>query len=177
VNGRRFLCIASIGFESVANALANNTKLLRGNLVYAYAGVRTLISWKHARITVTLDRDEEVDFEGYSVSVANSRAFGGGFYMAPNAELDDGLFDVVMVGKGSKFRFLTGMPEAKKGTHVERGEVRVLRAAQIDVSADRDFAVYADGEHLANLPAKLRVLPEALTVIAPPGPLGGPDDT
>jgi YegS/Rv2252/BmrU family lipid kinase len=177
VNGRRFLCIASIGFESLANALANNTKLLRGNLVYAYAGLRTLVSWKHARFAVTLDGDQEVDFEGFSVSVANSRAFGGGFWMAPKAELDDGRFDIVLAGKGSKFRFLTGMPEAKKGIHVEREEVRVLRAAQVDVRADRDFAVYADGEHLADLPAKLRVLPGALTVIAPPGPLGGPDDT
>ena len=101
--------------------------------------------------------------------VANSRAFGGGFFIAPNAELDDGLFDVVMIGDVSKLRFLGGMPKALKGTHVEEEEVTVERAAEVEVSADRPFAVYADGEHLTDLPARLRVLPRALTMIAPPG--------
>jgi YegS/Rv2252/BmrU family lipid kinase len=174
VNGKRFLGIASIGFESVANALANRSRL-GGNLVYTYAGVRTLVTWRPARFTVTPGTGEPVEYSGYSVSVANSRAFGGGFFIAPDAELDDGLFDVVMVGEGGKFRFLTGMPEARKGTHLERESVNVLRASEVEVTADRDFAVYADGEHLADLPAKLRVLPGALTVIAPSGPLGGPD--
>jgi YegS/Rv2252/BmrU family lipid kinase len=174
VNGRRFLCIASIGFESVANRLANETSVLRGGLVYFYAGLRTLASWKPATFTVQLDGDPAMSFEGYSVQVANSRAFGGGFFIAPNAELDDGLFDVVTVGDSSKVAFLGGMPKAKKGEHLEREQVKVLRAAEVEVTADRDFAVYADGEHLADLPAKLRVLRGALTVIAPPGDLVGP---
>ncbi len=174
-NGRRFLCVASIGFESVANEYANTARILRGGLVYAYAGVRTLASWKPARFDVTFDGDDRIEFEGYSVSVANSRAFGGGFFIAPHAELDDAVFDVVMVGQGSKLRFLSGMPEAKKGTHIERDSVQVQRAARVEVSADRPFAVYADGEHLTDLPAKLRVLPRALRVLSPPGPLGGPD--
>jgi YegS/Rv2252/BmrU family lipid kinase len=174
VNGRRFLCIASIGFESVANRLANETGWLRGGLVYFYAGIRTLATWKPATFSVRLDGDPSVSFEGYSVQVANSRAFGGGFFVAPNAELDDGLFDVVTVGDSSKWAFLSGMPRAKKGEHLEREEVKVLRATEVEVTADRDFAVYADGEHLADLPAKLRVLRGALTVIAPPGELVGP---
>ena len=174
VNGRRFLCIASIGFESVANRLANETSMLRGGLVYFYAGLRTLASWKPATFSVRLDGDPAVSFEGYSVQVANSRAFGGGFFIAPNAELDDGLFDVVTVGDSSKLAFLSGMPKAKQGEHLDREQVKVLRAAEVEVTADRDFAVYADGEHLADLPAKLRVLRGALNVIAPPGELVGP---
>ena len=108
-------------------------------------------------------------------SVANSRAFGGGFFIAPDAELDDGLFDVVMAREGGKLRFLTGMPEASQG-HPRRagGGSRCCAAAEMEVTADRDFAVYADGEHLADLPAKLRVLPGALTVIAPPVRWAGP---
>lgn len=174
VNGRRFLCIASIGFESDANRLANETKRLKGELVYLYAGLRTLAGWKPARFTIVLDGKPETSFEGYSVQVANSRAFGGGFFIAPHAELDDGLFDVVMVGNSSKLRFLRGMPEARKGTHIEQETVSVVRAAEVEVTADRAFAVYADGEHLADLPAKLRVLPGALTVVAPPGELAAP---
>lgn len=176
VNGKRFLCIASIGFDSVANEIANETRIVRGNLVYAYAALRALAAWKPARFKVKLDGRETVSCDGYSVSVANSRAYGGGMFIAPEAELDDGLFDVVMMGRTSKLRFLTGLPKVFKGKHVEEEQVRVLRAAEVEVSADRAFAVYADGEHLADLPAGLRVLRGALTVIAPSGELTGPPD-
>ena len=60
-------------------------------------------------------------FTGYSVSVANSSAFGGGMYIAPDAELDDGEFDIVTVGEVGKLRFVGNLPKVFKGTHVERG--------------------------------------------------------
>ena len=165
-NGRRFLGIVSVGFDSEANRLANETKLFRGSLVYAYAALRTLVGWKPARFTVRVD-DERTRFTGYSVSVANSRAFGGGMYVAPDAELDDGLFDVIMVGEGGKLRFVGNLPKVFKGTHVELDEITVFRAPHLELSASRPIPVYADGEHLTDLPAALRVLPRALSVIVP----------
>ena len=175
VNGERFLCIASMGFDSEANRLANDAKLIKGNLVYAYAALRALAAWRPATFTVVLDGDERVRNEGYAVAVANSRAFGGGMMIAPNAELDDGLFDVILTGRVSKFRFLANLPKVFKGTHINEEEVREIHAAasQIEVTASRRFAVYADGEHLTDLPAKLRVLPRALRVIAPARAEGG----
>lgn len=175
VNGERFLCIASMGFDSDANRIANEAKLLKGNLVYAYAALRALAAWRPATFTVVLDGDERVRNEGYAVAIANSRAFGGGMMIAPHAELDDGLFDVILTGRVSKPRFLANLPKVFKGTHVDEEEVRELHAAasQIEVTASRRFAVYADGEHLTDLPAKLRILPKALRVIAPPRSAGG----
>jgi YegS/Rv2252/BmrU family lipid kinase len=167
VNGRRFLGIVSVGFDSEANRLANETKWLRGNLVYAYAGVRTLLGWKPARFTIRVG-DERERFTGYSVAVANNKAFGGGMFIAPDADLTDGEFDVVTVGEVGKLRFLGNLPKVFKGTHVEEDEVRVFRASRLELSASRPFEVYADGEHLTDLPATLRVLPEALSVIVPP---------
>jgi YegS/Rv2252/BmrU family lipid kinase len=167
VNGKRFLGIVSVGFDSEANRLANETHWLRGNLVYAYAGVRTLLGWKPARFTLALgERRERVS--GYSVSIANSRAFGGGMFIAPDADLEDGEFDVVIVGEVGKLRFLGNLPKVFKGTHVGEDEVRVFRTPRLELSASRPFPVYADGEHLTELPAKLRVLPRALSVIVPP---------
>jgi YegS/Rv2252/BmrU family lipid kinase len=167
VNGKRFLGIVSVGFDSEANRLANETRWLRGNLVYAYAGLRTLLGWKPARFTIRAG-DERERFTGYSVSVANNKAFGGGMFIAPDADLADGEFDVVTVGKVGKLRFLGNLPKVFKGTHVEEDEVRVFRAARLELSASRPFPVYADGEHLTDLPATLRVLPRALSVIVPP---------
>jgi YegS/Rv2252/BmrU family lipid kinase len=166
VNGSRFLGIVSVGFDSEANRVANETHFLRGNLVYAYAALRTLLTWKPGRFTVRVD-EERVRFSGYSVSVANSRAFGGGMYIAPGAELDDGEFDIVTVGEVGKLRFVGNLPKVFKGTHVEEDEVRVFRAPHLELSASRPFPVYADGEHLADLPASLRVLPRALSVLVP----------
>jgi YegS/Rv2252/BmrU family lipid kinase len=167
VNGKRFLGIASIGFDSEANRLANETKWLRGNLVYAYAGLRTLLGWKPGRFTIQAGERRE-RFTGHSVSVANNKAFGGGMFIAPDADLTDGEFDVVMVGEHGKLRSLAILPKVFKGTHVEEDEVRVFRASRLELSASRPFPVYADGEHLTDLPAKLRVLPQALNVIVPP---------
>src|SRR6476469_7325329 len=166
-NGKRFLGIVSVGFDSEANRLANETNFMRGNLVYAYAALRTLLGWRPGRFTIRVG-EERQRFSGYSVSVANSRAFGGGMFIAPDAELDDGEFDIVTVGEVGKLRFVGNLPKVFKGTHVEEDEVQVFRAQHLELTASSPFPVYADGEHLADLPASLRVLPRALSVIVPP---------
>jgi YegS/Rv2252/BmrU family lipid kinase len=166
-NGRRFLGIVSAGFDSETNRIANDIHFLRGNVVYAYAALRNLLGWKPARFTVRADH-EQYRFTGYSVSVANNKAFGGGMFIAPDAELDDGEFDIVTVGDVGKLRFVGNLPKVFKGTHVDEDEVRVFRAPHLTLSANRPFPVYADGEHLTDLPATLRVLPRALSVIVPP---------
>ena len=171
VNGHRFLGIASCGLDSDANRIANEAELIRGNLVYLYAGLRALAAWRPARFTVTLDGSVR-EFTGYTVAAANNKAYGGGMFLAPDALLNDGLLDVVMTGQVGKLRFLANLPKVFKGAHVENEEVTILRAAEVEIKADRPFAVYADGDHLADLPATVRVLPAALSVIAPPTPPG-----
>jgi diacylglycerol kinase (ATP) len=93
-------------------------------------------------------------------------------FIAPHAKLDDGLFDIVVIDEISKFKYLSNLPTVFKGTHVEENGVIELPAAgsTVTVSADREFGIYADGEHLTDLPATLRVLSRALRVIAPPEP-------
>ncbi|MBS1878221.1 MAG: diacylglycerol kinase family lipid kinase [Actinobacteria bacterium] len=168
-NGERFLGIASVGFDSEANRVANETSWLRGNLVYAYAALRVLAGWKPARFTIAVG-DSRTRVSGYSVAVANSSAYGGGMYIAPDAELDDGEFDVVAVGEIGKLRFLANLRKVFKGTHVGEDPVQVFRASQLELSASRPFPVYADGERLTDLPVSLRVLPRALSVLVPRDP-------
>jgi diacylglycerol kinase family enzyme len=127
-----------------------------------------LAAWKPARFTITLDGGSPLEFTGYSVAVGNSRAFGGGMFIAPHAELDDGMLDVITIADVGKLRYLRGIPSVFKGTHIEKEEVGEARAAAVEIRADREFAMYADGEHLTDLPATLSTLPGALRVIAPP---------
>jgi YegS/Rv2252/BmrU family lipid kinase len=165
-SGGRFLCIASCGFDSVANRLANESRL-RGPLVYAWAALRALAGWRAATFTLELDgRTERVT--GYSAAACNGNAYGGGMIAAPHAVIDDGLFDVEASGDVGKLRFLRGMAQVFKGEHLETMDVRLWRAAEVRIEADRPFTVYADGDPIAELPATFRVLPRALEVAVPP---------
>ncbi len=166
VDGRPFVGIASLGFDSVANKLANEAPSLLGNLVYAYAALRALATWKHAAFSVTVD-GERHEYRGWSAAVANSGAYGGGMLLAPDAELDDGLLDVVLTEASSKAHFLASLPKVFKGTHVQDPKIRVLRGREIAISADRPFEVYADGDPIGTLPVTIRVRPHALQVLLP----------
>jgi YegS/Rv2252/BmrU family lipid kinase len=168
VDGKSFVGIASAGFDSDANRIANEAKLIRGNLVYAYAALKALAGWKPARFEVLVDGVHH-EVTGYTVAVANSKAYGGGMFLAPQAELDDGQLDVILSGATSKLHFLRSLPKVFKGTHLEEPTVHCFRGATVEVSADRPFTMYADGDPLADLPATVRVSPRALRVIVPRG--------
>lgn len=165
-NGLRFLCIASCGFDSEANRIANESRI-SGPLVYAYAALRALAVWKPATFTLELD-GRKVEHTGYTVAAANSKAYGGGMLAAPQAALDDGLLDVGASGNVGKLRFLRGLTQIFKGEHLETLEVQMWRTSEVRIAADRPFSVYADGDPITELPATIRVLPSALNVIVPP---------
>jgi YegS/Rv2252/BmrU family lipid kinase len=168
VGQETFIGIASCGFDSVANRIANETRLVRGNLVYTYGGLRALATWKPASFELRLD-GEPASLRGYTVAVANSAAYGGGMMMAPDASLDDGLFDVVLVGDGSRWQFLRQLPTVFRGEHVNSPQVQVLRARTVEITADRPFTMYADGDPIAELPVTVSVLPGAVQVMVPAG--------
>ena len=137
---------------------------MRGKLVYLYAALRALAAWKHATFEVTVD-GERHEVTGYSVAVANSKAYGGGMYLMPHAELDDGKLDIFMKAKEPKLRSLLELGKVFKGTHLDNPSVTVLKGERIHIDADRSFDVYADGDPVAQLPVDIAVEPRALRVI------------
>jgi YegS/Rv2252/BmrU family lipid kinase len=161
-----FLGIATCGFDSEANRIANSARLMRGRFVYTYGGLRALASWKPASFTLRVDGVEHALY-GYTVSVANAAMHGGGMLIAPDAALDDGQFDVVLIADLPKHRFLRLLPTVFSGAHVREDEVTILRGSIVELSADRPFTIYADGDPLAVLPTTLRVMPAAVRVMAP----------
>jgi YegS/Rv2252/BmrU family lipid kinase len=166
-DGHVFIGIASCGFDSDANRIANETRIVRGNLVYTYGALRALLSWRPATFTVTLDDGDPLTIIGYTVAAANSKAYGGGMYLAPDASLEDGLLDVVITGNVPRLRFLRLLPTVFKGEHVKLPDVHVMRAASVTISADRPFMLYADGDPVAELPVTVRTLPRAVRVMVP----------
>ncbi len=167
VGSRTFVGIASCGFDSEANRIANATRLIRGNLVYAYGALRALIGWRPARFEVTLDGGEHHEIVGYSVAAANSKAYGGGMMLAPDASLQDGMLDVVIIAAGPKLRFLRLLPTVFNGEHVRHAGVQVLRAREVRIAADRPFTLYADGDPIGTLPVTVSTAAGAIRVMVP----------
>jgi YegS/Rv2252/BmrU family lipid kinase len=170
VGSRTFIGIASCGFDSVANRIANETTIVRGNLVYAYGALRALAGWRPATFTVTIDGDTHT-VTGYTVAAANSRFYGGGMMLAPDATLQDGMLDVVIVLETPKLRFLRLLPTVFKGEHVRLDTVQVLRGATVEIAASRPFTLYADGDPIAELPVTVSTLPGAIRAILPVTPV------
>jgi YegS/Rv2252/BmrU family lipid kinase len=161
-----FLGIASAGIDSDVNRIALETRLKLGTFVYTYATLRALLSYQPAEWELTID-GETRSFAGYSVAVCNSGVFGGGMFLAPDAKLDDGLLDVVLIAKQSKFAYLRGLPRVFRGTHLQHPAVTLLQGREVTFGADRPFIAYADGDPIAQLPTTVRALPGALRVVAP----------
>jgi YegS/Rv2252/BmrU family lipid kinase len=166
VEGTPYMGVASFGFDSDANRIANEAKLVKGDAVYVYAALRALAGWKPARFSVIVD-GERHEFTGCSVAVGNSKVYGGGMYVLPAAEIDDGKLDVLLVKDASKLRLLTLLPRVFKGTHGRSELVEFLRGDEIEVSSDRPFAIYADGDPIGATPAIMRVERRCLRVIVP----------
>jgi YegS/Rv2252/BmrU family lipid kinase len=167
VDSHTFIGIASCGFDSVANRIANDTRLVRGNLVYAYGALRALAGWKPATFTIELDDGQHRSVSGYTVAAANSKAYGGGMMMAPDASLEDGLLEIVIVGDVPRLRFLRLLPTVFHGEHVRQPNVEVLRTASARISASRPFTMYADGDPIAELPVTVSARRAAVRTIVP----------
>jgi YegS/Rv2252/BmrU family lipid kinase len=166
VDGNTFIGIASLGFDSEANRIANEAPPQLGALVYAYGALRALAAWKHASYEVVVDGRARA-FSGWSVACANSKAYGGGMFMAPDADLHDGKLDVVISEATTKAKFLRVLPAVFKGRHVDEPTVHVLRGVEVRISADRPFTVYADGDPIGELPCTVRAVPDAVKVLLP----------
>jgi YegS/Rv2252/BmrU family lipid kinase len=166
VDGQLFVGIASIGLESEVTPIANAAPRIGGRAVYLAATVYGLARWQPARFEVRAD-DEECAFTGYMAAVANSGRFGGGMRLAPDARLDDGLLDLVMIEHIPRLQLLRATPKVFKGTHGSEPNVQMRKASSVRLAADRPFAVYADGDEVARTPAEVTALPRAINVRAP----------
>ncbi|MFJ4871496.1 diacylglycerol/lipid kinase family protein [Streptomyces sp. NPDC088757] len=153
------------GIDAIANRHANASRLLRGAASYYAGGLRAVLAWKPAVYRVTVDGVVH-ERTGYTVVAANSGFYGFGRNIAPDARLDDGLLDVVVIADTSKRHFFAVMNELKTGAHVRRPQVEILRGKEIRIEADRALPYGADGEVDSVLPVTVRVQPRALRVLA-----------
>lgn len=164
---RHFLNIADAGIGGEVVERVNRTsKALGGRISFQYAAMATLLTYEPRVVTV---ESAEGRYAGpaQNVVVANCRYFGGGMWVAPEAEPDDGLFDIVLMGDIKRLKALTSIGDLYKGKHLGNPEVRAWRTAEITVTSEQRVLVDVDGEMCGTLPATFRVLPRALGFVVP----------
>jgi YegS/Rv2252/BmrU family lipid kinase len=166
VGDRAFVGIASVGFDSEVQERVLRTKVPLGQLVYLYGALGTVRAWKHARFDFTVDGTPR-SVTGWSVVVANSGMYGGGMHIAPSASVTDGALEVVTISACSRRHFLRVLPSVFKGSHVSDRTVELRRGTTVELSADRPFRVFADGDPIASLPCTVTVKPGALRLLLP----------
>jgi diacylglycerol kinase (ATP) len=155
-----------IGFDGVVTLEALKVKRLRGIALYLPVVLKTVfLSHKAPRVTIEYNGQELV-LPALMVCIANGPREGGGFLVAPQAQPDDGLFDLCIVGEVSRLAMLALVPHFMKGTHVSREPVTMARARRVTISSPDDLVVHMDGEILCTdghrlefeiLPRRLRV--------------------
>ncbi|MBH0120667.1 diacylglycerol kinase [Rhodococcus sp. CX] len=160
-----FGTVLASGFDSLVTDRANRMRWPRGHLRYNAATVAELANLRLLPYRITLDGNT-FDTEATMVSVGNASSYGGGMRIAPNARLDDGLFDVVVVTSASRSRLLRLFPRVYRGTHVDLDEVTVYRARSVRLDCP-GITAYADGERVGPLPVDIEAMPDAGCVFVP----------
>jgi len=165
-NGRRFLGVAGVGFDSLVASYANRVQKLTGSILYLYSIFRVLPRFQPIPITITSSsgrREEEVMF----AVVGNSPRYGGGIRIAPTAQPDDGILDLFVIGKSTKWDLLKTLPSAYSGKHVTSPFVSTERGASFTFDSPQPLEVYADGELVAQTPVTIALSHEKLRIAVP----------
>jgi YegS/Rv2252/BmrU family lipid kinase len=167
---RVFVNIASFGISGVVDRYVNtSSKRLGGRLSFLVATARATVHFRNQRVRMVFDDDQAagVDMTINTVAVANGRYFGGGMFIAPDAELDDGLFDVVSLGDFSVKEMLMNSRRIYDGSHLSIDKVGFRRASKVRAEPLNGESVEldVDGETPGILPASFRILPKALNLV------------
>jgi diacylglycerol kinase (ATP) len=159
VDGEWFGAILSTGFDSIVNEKANTMQWPKGPMKYNAAIAIELPRFKPRHYEITLD-DRTISTEAMLIAVANGRSYGGGMLVCPNAKLNDGLFDVMVLHPVSKIEFMKVFPRVFAGTHVSHPAVEIVRSKNVTIESKA--VAYADGERIGQLPIAAECIHDAV---------------
>jgi diacylglycerol kinase (ATP) len=161
-----FLGALSAGFDALVNERANHLQWPPGRSRYVRALLVELLRLRRIRYRLDID-GVRADTDAALVCIANGPSIGGGMRVTPEALLDDGLFDVLVVQPMPRAAFLRVFPSVYRGEHLRDPRVRVVRATRVRIDAD-DVVGYADGERVGSLPLDLELIGGAVALLAAP---------
>jgi diacylglycerol kinase (ATP) len=162
-----FANVASAGMSGAIAKRANEaSKALGGKVSYAWATLSVFSRWRSGEVTVRVD-GEEHHGRMHDVIVANGRYLGGGMKMLPEAEPDDGRFDVLLIGDLTKRDLLLTLPKTYRGRHLPHPKATLLTGATVEIEAPEPLPVELDGEQPGTTPVRFEIVPSALRLRVP----------
>jgi diacylglycerol kinase family enzyme len=165
---RWFANVGSVGMSGAVAQRANGmSKALGGKATFFYALTRVFFEWQNTNVTVQLDDGVRREGRMHDVIVANGQWHGGAMWLAPEAQPDDGLFDVVLIGDVTKRDFITTAPKIYKGTYLAHPKVELLRSRAVSVDAPERLPIELDGEQVGTTPVRFEIVPAAIRVRVP----------
>ena len=162
----KFLTVAALGFDALVSERTNRLKWPRGALRYYLALLIELARLRPLSFDVSVDGETIQARPGILAAVGNTRSYGGGMPMCPDADPSDGRFDLTLVGPLGRLRLLRLFPLLLRAAHTDRPEVLTRRGEHIEISAP-GLIVYADGERVGTESVRIDMLPGALQVFVP----------
>jgi diacylglycerol kinase (ATP) len=167
VNGHAFFNVASIGISSeLAQKLDPAIKKRFGRLGYAVAALRVILAAQRFRARIR-EKGESRTVSTYQVAIGNGRLYGGGNVVEENAAIDDGTLDLYSLEVKNLWKLALMLRAFRSGTHGAWKEVRTAKCVEFDIETRRPMPVNTDGEIVTATPAHFRVLPRAISVLAP----------
>ncbi|MEU8705675.1 diacylglycerol kinase [Streptomyces sp. NPDC048565] len=163
---RWFGSVLASGFDSRVNDRGNRMRWVGGRFKYDLAILAELASFRPVPYRVRFDGGPVTEIEATLIAVGNGTTYGGGMRICADAVMDDGLFDVTVVGDCSRATLLKVFPKVYRGTHIGHPKVTVHRVSSIELVA-AGVTAYADGEPLGALPVRATCVPGAVRVLAP----------
>ncbi|BBX96972.1 diacylglycerol kinase [Mycobacterium lacus] len=161
-----FGTVAATGFDSLVTDRANRMRWPHGRSRYYLAMLAELSQLRLLPFRLVLDETREIDADLTLVAFGNTRSYGGGLLICPNANHADGLLDITMAQSDSRTKLVRLFPTIFQGAHVELDEVSTARATSIHVECP-GINVYADGDFACPLPAEISAVPAALQILRP----------
>ncbi len=164
--GRRlFVNFAGLGFDAeVVRATTQRFKRLGGFPAYLLGLLTTFLCYRNRELTVTVD-DRSVTRKVCTIVMSNGKYGGGSMFVAPEADLTDGLLDVMTIGDIGKLDLLWSLPRIYRGTHLTHPRVSLQRSSQVEITSASPMPIQADGELVGETPARFHVMPLALTLL------------
>jgi diacylglycerol kinase (ATP) len=157
---RTFFGSVSAGFDAIVNARANSLRFPKGRSKYSVGLFIELPKFQPIKYRIVLDGVER-KLEAMLIAVANAPAYGGGMLISPSSSITDGLLDLFIVHKISRFELVRLFPKVFSGGHVTHPAVEFVSAKKVELYAD-SVPAFADGESVGQTPLKVEILPKAL---------------
>jgi diacylglycerol kinase (ATP) len=154
------------GFDSLVTDRTNRMRWPHGRMRYNVAMVAELSKLRLLPFRLTFDGGDEVVTDLTLAAFGNTKSYGGGMLICPDADPTDGLLDATMVSSASRTKLIRLFPTVFKGTHTKLDEVRTARAKVITVDSP-GINAYADGEFVCPLPVEVSAVPAALKILRP----------